>query len=457
MAKSVLDRVRVRLATPREGKRFKRLMARHHYLGWGRPVGETLDYVAHVNGRWVALLTFGAAAYALRDRDEWIGWTPARRRGRLNFLTQNRRFLILPGEAEPNLASRVLGLCERRLAADWSEAHGHPVLAAETFVDPQRFTGTCYRAAGWEPLGLTAGARRVRRDWYDEGGTPKQLFVKPLAADARERLRAEEWPEAWRPHVLPAKPSHLLRGEEHYSLFRALLDLPDGRSAHGRRHRQAAVLACAACAFLAGVEGIGEMAEFAASLDQRHLRVLRCWRDRRTGRCVAPSESTFRRVLGGVDATRFDAAVAAWVRQHERLVALAVDGKTLKACRDAEGRQRTLVAAVAHGSGAPVAQTAVPAGTNETAAARDLLDLLPPVDGAMISFDAAHTNAETARKVVMGKGADYLIPVKGNQPNLCAHAERLLPQAAFSPSGGHGREAARPRGDARDPVPPGGG
>lgn len=447
----------MRPATPREGKRFERLMARHHYLGWGRPVGETLDYVAHVDGRWVALLTFGAAAYALRDRDEWIGWTAEQRRGRLNFLTQNRRFLILPDEAEPNLASRVLSLCERRLAADWSEAHGHPVLAVETFVDPQRFMGTCYRAAGWKPLGLTAGARRVRRDWYDGGGTPKQLFVKPLAADAREQLRAEQWPEAWRRHVLPAKPAHLLRGEEHYSLFRALLNLPDERNAHGRRHRQAAVLACAACAFLAGVEGIGEMAEFAASLDQRHLRVLRCWRDRRTGRYVAPSESTFRRVLGSVDATWFDATVAAWVRQHERLVALAVDGKTLKACRDAEGRQRTLVSAVAHGSGAPVAQTAVPAGTNETATARDLLDLLPPVDGAMISFDAAHTNGETARKVVMGKGADYLIPVKGNQPNLCAHAERLLPQAAFSPSGDHDREGARPRGDARDPVPPGGG
>jgi hypothetical protein len=443
-----LERVRVRLATPREEKRFKRLMARHHYLGWGKPVGETLQYVAEVDGHWVALLTFGAPAYALRDRDAWIGWTQAQRCARLNFLAQNRRFLVLPGVNEPNLASRVLGLCAQRIVADWEAAHGHPVLALETFVDPQRFMGTCYRAAGWEPLGLTAGARRVRRDWYDDEGTPKQLFVKPLVAQACAQLRAETWPEAWQPHVLPVRPMHVLRGDEHYSLFQAFLNLPDVRSAHGRRHRQASVLACAACAFLAGVEGIGEMAEFVAALDQRQLRALRCWYDRRTNRYLAPSESTLRRVLGGVDATWFDAVVAAWVRQHERLVALAIDGKTLRACRDALGRPRTLVAAVAHDSGAPVAQMVVAAGTNETATARDLLDILPPVDGAMLSFDAAHANGATARKVVIDKGADYLVPIKGNQPNLHAHAERLLPQAAFSPSDGHGREDARPCRDA---------
>ena len=438
MAKTVLERVRVRLATPRDGKRFKRLMARHHYLKWGKPVGETLQYVAEVDGRWVALLTFGAAAYALHDRDEWIGWTLAQRCARLNFLTQNRRFLILPGEKEPNLASRVLGLCARRIVADWEAAYGHPVLAMETFVDPQRFMGTCFLAAGWQPLGLTAGARRVRRDWYDNEGTPKQLFVKSLVADACEQLRAETWPVPWQQYALHVRPMNVLRGEEHYSLFQAFSDLPDSRDTHGRRHRQASVLACAACAILAGVEGIGEMAEFAAALDQRHLRALRCWYDRKTKRHIPPSESTLRRVLGGVDAIWFDAIVAAWVRNHERIAALAIDGKTLKACLDDKGRPRTLVAAVAHGSGAPLAQMVVSAGTNETATARDLLDILPPVDGAMISFDAAHTNGETARKVVMNKGADYLLPIKGNQPNLLTHAERLLPQAAFSPSGGYG-------------------
>ena len=150
MAKTVLERVSVRLATSRENTRFKRLMNAHHYLRWGKPVGETLQYVAEVDGRWVALLTFGAPAYALKDRDAWIGWTLQQRRGRLNFLAQNRRFLLLPGEREPNLASRVLGLCAQQISADWEAKYKHPVLALETFVDPQRFQGTCYLAAGWQ-------------------------------------------------------------------------------------------------------------------------------------------------------------------------------------------------------------------------------------------------------------------------------------------------------------------
>ncbi len=437
MAKTVLERVRVRPATRREEARFKRLMGAHHYLGWGKPVGETLQYIAEVDGRWVALLVFGAAAYALKDRDKWIGWSLRQRCERLNFLAQNRRFLILPGEREPNLASRVLGLCAQRVSADWEAKYGHPLLGLETFVDPQRFQGTCYLAAGWQPLGLTAGARRVRRDWYDEGGTPKQLFVKPLVADACEKLRTETWPEDWQPHVLDVRPSNPLRGDETYSLFQAFLTVPEFRRTHGRCHRLASVLACATSAMLAGVEGIGEMAEFVAALDQRQLRCLKCWYNRKTKRYVPPSESTLRRVLGGIDPTIFDAVVGGWVRQHERILAMAIDGKTLKACLNPEGRPTTLVAAVAHGSGAPVAQMAVPIGTNETATARDLLEILPPVDGALISFDAAHTNPETARKVVMDKGADYLLPVKGNQPTLLDHAERLLPQASFSPSGTH--------------------
>jgi hypothetical protein len=187
------------------------------------------------------------------------------------------------------------------------------------------------------------------------------------------------------------------------------------------------------------------MAEIVAGFDQRQLRMLHCWRNRRTKRYEPPSENTLRRVLAGIDPVRFDRIVGDWVRAHGRVAALAIDGKTLKACLDAEGRQTTLVAAVAHGDGAPLAQLPVPPGTNEIATARDLLDVLPPLDGALATFDAAHTNGETARKVVLEKGGDYLLPVKGNQPTLLDHAERLLPQAAFFPSGEHDRESAGPR------------
>ena len=222
-----------------------------------------------MQSRWVGLLAFGAAVYALRDREAGIGWSRDQRQGRLNFITQNRRFLLLESKPEPNLASRILSLCTKRLANDWQRVYGHPVFLVETFVDPQRFQGTCYRAAGWEPLGFTAGARRIRRDFYDESGTPKPLFVQSLRRDARERLCDAAWPAAWKQQekqIVVRSPVHT---EQSKSLIEAFLPGPEFRRARGQRHILASVLACAACAVLAGAEGIGELAEMVAGFEQR--------------------------------------------------------------------------------------------------------------------------------------------------------------------------------------------
>jgi hypothetical protein len=424
-----------------------RLMQQEHYLGWGHPVGETLYYVAEVDGQWAALLVFGAAAYALRDRDRWIGWSCTQRRARLNYVAQNRRFLMLSDTNERNLASHILALTARRIRKDWETVYGHPVIALETFVDPERFEGTCYLAAGWQPLGLTAGARRVRRDFYDDSGTPKKLFVKALQPDACECLRSENWPAQWRKYEKELLPQSPLQGEEPRSLFRAFQSVPEFRGTYGRRHPLASALACAACAMFAGAEGIGEMAEIIAGFSKRQRQSLRCWRDPKTRRYITPSESTLRRVLGGIDPLIFDRVVGDWVRASGRIQALAIDGKTLKACLDAEKRQRTLVAAVTHHDGAPLAQLPVPARTNEITTARDLLDILPDLDGMMITFDAAHSNQQTARKLVQDKGGDYLLPIKDNQPGLVDKAQRLLPQASFSPSSPNDRRTTGPCGN----------
>ena len=116
-----MDLVKVRPMRATERQRFERLIERHHYLGGGQPVGETMRYVAEACGKWVALVTFGAAAYALADRDARLGWSLPQRQRRLSFLAQNRRFLILPGKSEPNLASHILALCTRSVAADWQK------------------------------------------------------------------------------------------------------------------------------------------------------------------------------------------------------------------------------------------------------------------------------------------------------------------------------------------------
>ena len=140
---------------------------------------------------WIALVGWQAGALKLTARDRWIGWSQEQKLRRLHLVTQNSRFLILPGFQAPNLASRVLGLSLRRLSADMLEAHGYPVLVAETFVDPARFAGTCYRAANWRSLGLTGGyARRpgATPDWRHHG-QPKEILVFELQANAGAALR----------------------------------------------------------------------------------------------------------------------------------------------------------------------------------------------------------------------------------------------------------------------------
>jgi hypothetical protein len=433
MKKNRVDRVVVRPVQKSEESRFEQLMEKHHYLGWGRPVGERMLYVATVGRRWVALLMFGAAGYALKDRDEWISWPRYLRQMRLNFITQNRRFLILPDEHEPNLASKILSVVTKRLAEDWERVYGHPVWVVETFVDPQRFEGTCYRAAGWEVLGLTVGAhRRPRRDFYDESGSPKQLFVKALRKDAKQLLCAEELPQCWRKYEKEILLRSAVNTEGSRSLWEAFAKVFDFRDARGKRYSIATVLACAGCAVLAGAEGIAQIAEIIAGFDQRHLRALRCFRSPKTGRYVGPAETCLRTVLGGIDPEQFDLILAQWVQQQQPLEAIAFDGKALKGCLDAEGKPMFLVSAVGHGNAAFAGQVQVDSKSNEIPAARELLRQIPDIDGLMSTADAAHTNGETARVIVVEKGSDYLLPLKGNQPTILETAERLLPIRFFS-------------------------
>ena len=130
--------------------------------------------------QWVALLSFSAAALKCSARDRWIGWDFRHQYDRLKLVTNNSRFLILPDWHFPNLASRILSLCQKRLAADWQAAFGHPVVLLETFVDPQRFRGTIYKAANWIYVGDTKGFHRTRKGYSATAGSPKMVFVKPL-------------------------------------------------------------------------------------------------------------------------------------------------------------------------------------------------------------------------------------------------------------------------------------
>ena len=169
---------------------FNGLLAGHHYLGHRNTVGENLRYLVRDRiGRPVACALFGSAAWKCADRDDYIGWDRLTRERNLQRLSNNTRFLILPWVVIPHLASHVLGLIARRIRADWQTKYGHPVDALETFVDRERFHGTCYRAANWLRLGATQGRTRNDRE-HSIRAAVKDVYLYPLGADFRQRLCA---------------------------------------------------------------------------------------------------------------------------------------------------------------------------------------------------------------------------------------------------------------------------
>jgi hypothetical protein len=128
---------------------FNSLIQQHHYLGYEQPVGEHLKYVVWSQGRPIACMAWSSAARHLGCRDRFIGWTKEARRRNIRFIAYNTRFLILPWVKVPHLASHILGRSAQRISADWEALYTHPIYFLETFVDPERFRGTCYRAANW--------------------------------------------------------------------------------------------------------------------------------------------------------------------------------------------------------------------------------------------------------------------------------------------------------------------
>ncbi|MEI7775191.1 MAG: Druantia anti-phage system protein DruA, partial [Verrucomicrobiota bacterium] len=198
---TIVKRVSVRLLLEHERPEFDRLLEERHDLKSARLSGQTLRYVAELDGVWVALVCFGAAALHLKAREKHLGWSPRQRARRLKFVVSNSRFLVLAERQRyPNLASRVLGLCLRRLDADWQARWKHPVLVVESFADESRHSGTCYRACEFKALGLTQGYGRVSRDFYTEHGKPKQLYLRELLPGAAAILRSGRLPGALADH-----------------------------------------------------------------------------------------------------------------------------------------------------------------------------------------------------------------------------------------------------------------
>ncbi len=398
-------------------------MDRYHYLGNCRRVGESLCYVALVGTEPVALLGWAAAALHNQPRDQYLGWDGETRARNLPMVVGNVRFLILPWIRVKHLASRVLASNVRRLRPDWRQYFGHDVWLAETFVDAQRFAGTCYRAANWLCLGQTQGFARKGAS-YREHGQPKTVFIYPLHKRARERLcdpgcalggRSQETGAMVKLDV-SALP---LDGKG--GLIEVLRRIPDPRNRRGKRHGVVLVVAIAVCAVLAGAHSVAAIAQWAKDQSMATLRRMRCRRKQ------APSYSTILRVLGGIDAPAVDRAVGEWVQNHADVLqgqGVALDGKTLRGSADGDGKAVHLVSAVLHGDGVVIAQTRVPDKTNEIKSVEPLLDGRD-IRGAVVTGDAMFTQKDIANYIVEEKKADYLLTVKDNQPTLRDDIESL--------------------------------
>lgn len=163
-------------------------LAQYHYLGFSRPVGETLTYLVRDRyERDLACVLFAAPAWKVAARDAFIGWNDQVRQRRVSWLTNNSRFLILPTVQVVHLASHVLGRITRRLRADWEAKYGHPVYLVETFVEAERFRGTCYRAANWIEVGQTQGRGRYDRA-HTRRAPVKRVWLYPLVPNFRDVL-----------------------------------------------------------------------------------------------------------------------------------------------------------------------------------------------------------------------------------------------------------------------------
>jgi hypothetical protein len=338
-----LQAIIVRPVVSSEESRFKKLMKSHHYLGFLPKIGETIWYVATLHDEWVALLGFSSPALKCSVRDQWIGWGYRHQYDRLHLVTNNSRFLILPDWHYPNTASRILSLCQRRLAADWQQRFNHPLLLLETFVDPCRFEGTIYKAANWHFLGHSKGFKRTQEHYSQDNPSPKMVFAYPLQRNAQALMSQPALNKKYQ----YGRTKIMMKVEHMRALPDFFIGIPDPRREQGRRHSLATVLSIAVAATLCGAGGYKDISTWVKSLGQKALINFRCRREK--GKRVPPSLSVIRNVLIAVDPDHLETALQCWNATYgEEDESLAIDGKTMRGAIGEDGRQTHIMSAIGH-------------------------------------------------------------------------------------------------------------
>lgn len=421
----------VRVIEPKEYKQFDALLDAEHYLGRTRRVGDFLRQVVEREGEWIALLAWGPACLHIKDRDKWIGWNRLQRAERLKLVVQNRRYLLLTERGkEPNLASQVLALAVRALPGHWQKHFGYRPVLAETFTDIELYHGTCYRASGWEAVGMSAGYSRHRADFYVPNDRPKKLWLRPLSPDAKAVLCGACLDREHRAGETPATSGILpLNQPQMYSLRQAFIQMPDPR-AKNVRFRLPAILTIVTMALLSGCRDISQFHRFAWRLrtKQRALIGLPLKKGSRKLRDI-PCYNVYYELLSRLDLDVFATVLNNWLkaRSGELPGAVAIDGKMIRDCIG-------LVTMADHDTGVPLASAVMSQKEGEgdkceMRVAQKLLGQSGNLSGKTVTGDALHAQRKTAG-IIVENGGEYLLKIKNNQSKVLKHSAAVFATAS---------------------------
>lgn len=403
-------------------------LGKEHFLGPARTAGERLFQIVNEGDRPVAVLAWAASAWHLKDRDDWIGWDPLTRACRLKLVVSNWRFLVFEESRRPNLASQCLGAALRALPAQWQQEHGYQPLLAESFTDPESHAGTCYKASNWIPLGFSKGFARHYGDYYVPNDRPKKLWVyelHPEPGKARELLCARSLPlEHAAGETDGGGVRCALKADQLRSLAEVLRQISDPRARSSMRYPLPAVLTIIALALLGGAVHISEICRTGQRLSQKQRQYIGLRQKRGKRFWSAPSYGVYRDLLLRLDHAEMARIFNAWLGEHQGILprSLAMDGKTIV------HQLGQTVSIVDQSDGVPVAVACNDEGDELPAAQKLLQSGQVQLLNAVIGADALHCQDITAREIVTG-GGDYMLRVKGNQPELLQRAKILLDPA----------------------------
>ncbi len=454
----VLEHGHLRLLTsPEDIARCDQAIVEHHYLHNVTLVGEHLRYAFVYKGRRLAVATWSSAAFHIKDRDRFIGWSAEQCCRRRPLLANNSRLLVMPGCDYPNLLSRFMKLMLEVLSRDWEQRWGHPIALVETFVDPRFYQGTAYKVGGWSHLGKSAGWTRDADDFYEKNDAPKQIWVRALTKKACVRLRAPQLPEDWAKVEAAASVRCTAKVQQIQSLREMVgQEVKEFRRAQALGYPLPGLICLTVMAAAQGVvRGPQDLADYADTLSDAQLRALH-FRSKpgHPKQLRVPKKTTFTRVLHRVDAAVVERVLLRWQDQilgprQDRIVIF--DGKKVR-------HAGVEIVNAIDSQGRFLGSVVTDSKSNEIPAARQLLrgqDLL----GKILVADALHSQDETGQQIVFEGGGDYLLTVKANQPTLQTNLENLFVKQSFSPSahaqdaGAQARAQPGPAGNPASGVP----